>query len=99
MKKIAFVAPYFGKFNNYFQLWLNSCAANPTIDWFIFTDDDQDYDYPSNVHVAYTTLNKVKHRAEIALGCQVCLDRPYKLCDFKPFCGIIFAEELKDFDF
>ena len=27
------------------------------------------------------------------------LERPYKLCDFKPAYGEIFAEELKDYDF
>ncbi len=96
---IAFIVPYFGRFNNYFQLWLNSCAANPTIDWFIFTDDKRDYDYPPNVHVAYTTLNKIKQRAEKALSCQVCLEKPYKLCDFKPFYGVMFAEELQGYDF
>lgn len=99
MKSIAFIIPYFGRFNNYFQLWLNSCAANPTIDWFIFTDDKEAYDYPPNVHVNYTTLSEVKRRVEVALDCQVCLERPYKLCDFRPFYGIIFAEELKNFDF
>lgn len=96
---IAFVVPYFGKFNAYFQLWLNSCAANPTIDWLLFTDDRRSYNYPPNVHVAYTDLSEIKRRAESTLGCQVCLESPYKLCDFKPFYGVIFARELKEYDF
>lgn len=99
MKSIAFVIPYFGKFNNYFQLWLSSCAANPTIDWLIFTDDKRKFEYPSNVHVSYTTLSETKHRFENALGCKICLEQPYKLCDFKPFYGVVYADELKGYDF
>lgn len=96
---IAFVVSYFGRFNNYFQLWLNSCAFNPSVDWLIFTDDRRSYNYPSNVHVTYTTLNEIKRRAESVLDCKICLERPYKLCDFKPFYGVIFADELKKYDF
>lgn len=96
---IAFVVPYFGRFNNYFQLWLDSCAANKTIDWLIFTDDRREFDYPKNVHVTYTTLENVCKRAEKTLNCHVCLDFPYKLCDLKPIYGVIFADELKEYDF
>ena len=46
MKSIAFVIPYFGKFPNYFSLWLQSCRNNPTIDWLLFTDSNEKYDYP-----------------------------------------------------
>ena len=30
---------------------------------------------------------------------QVTLDRPYKLCDFKPAYGFIFGEYLKEYDY
>ncbi|WP_333562533.1 DUF6625 family protein, partial [Lactobacillus amylovorus] len=45
MKKGAFIIPYFGHFNNYFQLFLNSCKYNSNYDWIIFTDDRTKYDY------------------------------------------------------
>lgn len=99
MKSIAFVIPYFGRFNNYFQLWLDSCAANPTINWLIFTDDMRPFDYPHNVHVYQTTLENVKKREEEVFGFPVCLDKPYKLCDSKPLYGKIFEKELKGYDF
>lgn len=53
MKKIVFIIPYFGHFNNYFSIWLHSCANNPTIDWMIFTDCKVKYNYPRNVKVIY----------------------------------------------
>ena len=99
MKSIAFVIPYFGLFNNYFQLWLNSCSKNPSIDWLIFTDDKRPFDYPDNVHVTYTTLHEVKKRIESTFGLSIWMEHAYKLCDFKPFYGAIFKPELKNYDF
>lgn len=99
MKSIAFVVPYFGLFNNYFQLWLNSCAANPTVNWLIFTDDKREFDYPNNVHVIYTTLHEVKTRVEKTFGMSVWMEHAYKLCDLKPLYGAIFKDELSNYDF
>ena len=39
-KKIAFVVPYYGKFPDYFPLWLKTCGTNPTIDFLLFTDEN-----------------------------------------------------------
>lgn len=99
MKTIAFVVPYFGKFPDHFQLWLNSCSCNPTIDWLIFTDDKSPFWYPDNVHVSYTSLDFIKKQAERQLGFPICLNRAYKLCDLKPAYGVVFAKELKNYDF
>lgn len=99
MKSIAFVVPYFGRFNNYFQLWLNSCAANPTVDWLIFTDDKRPFDYPNNVHITYTTLQEIKKKVQTAFCMPVWLEHAYKLCDLKPLYGIIFKDELRGYDF
>ena len=60
MKKIAYVILYFGKFNDFFPLWLKSCKENPTIDFLIFTDDRTNYNYPKNVKVNYFTFEQIK---------------------------------------
>lgn len=99
MKSIAFIVPYFGHFNCYFQLWLNSCAMNPTIHWFIFTDDKREFNYPKNVHVKYTTLQETKKRFESVLLYNVNLKHAYKLCDLRPFYGEVYADYLEGFDF
>ena len=56
-KNCIFIIPYFGKFNNYFQLFLNSCSTNENYNWLILTDDDGKYDYPKNVEVANSKRN------------------------------------------
>lgn len=99
MYSIAYVVPYFGKFPKGFQFWLMSCGCNPSIDWLIFTDDHTEYDYPPNVKVTYWSFDKMRERAQQIYDFPISLDRPYKLCDFKPAYGEIFAEELKGYDF
>ena len=59
-KKICLIILYFGKLPNYFDLWLNSCKYNSSIDFLIFTDDRTEYDYPKNVRVIYTSFEKIK---------------------------------------
>ncbi|HHU5067474.1 TPA: DUF6625 family protein, partial [Streptococcus agalactiae] len=36
--KLLFIVPYFGKFNSYFQLFLNSIATSDLCDLLIVTD-------------------------------------------------------------
>lgn len=99
MKKIAYIVPYFGKFPKGFQFWLLSCKCNPTIDWLIFTDDYTNYEYPSNVKVNYWTFEQMKERVQSIFDFEISLERPYKLCDYKPAYGEIFANELKEYDY
>lgn len=99
MKKIAFILPYFGKFNNYFQLFLNSCKFNSTIDWLIFTDDKTVFRYPKNVHVYYMNFSDLQKKISKKFLFKISIDNPYKLCDYKPAYGYIFSEYLENYDF
>ena len=58
MHKIGIICCYFGSLPNYFNLWLKSCAANPTIDWLFFTDQSIET-LPKNVHLHLTTLETI----------------------------------------
>ena len=99
MKRIAYVIPYFGKLPKGYQVWLKSCEMNPTVDWLLFTDDFSKYDYPSNVKVRYCTFEDIKKKIQSFYPFKLALNRPYKLCDFKPAYGEIFAEELEEYDY
>lgn len=87
MKKCALILPYFGKFNNYFPLFLKSCGYNQAYDFFIFTDSTEPYNYPQNVHVVPMTLSEFRTNASQKLGFEPCITTAYKLCDFKPAYG------------
>lgn len=97
--RICIVIPYFGKFPNYFPRFLRSCATNPDIHWLIFTDNDENYCYPGNVRKIHITLSELAELVQKSFSFPVSLHTPYKLCDFRPAYGAIFAEFLKGYDF
>lgn len=100
MKKIVFICPYFGKLpNEQIGLWLQSCKNNPTIDWIIFTDDNRDLNYPTNVKVIYIKFEKMVEYIQKKFDFKIQLNNPYKLCDFKPTYGYVFDEYIKQYDF
>lgn len=99
MKSIVFIVPYFGKFPSYFQLWLNSCKLNPTIDWLIITDISEHYDYPQNVKIISMTFEELKIYIQTKYDFPINLNAPYKLCDFKPAYGEIFQEFISPYDY
>lgn len=98
LPKTCIMAVYFGPLPAWFPLWLASCAANREIDFLVVTDQKVD-GAPSNVTVLSETLAGVKTRLEKALGVPVVLERPYKMCDYKPFLGLAFSDELAGCDY
>ena len=99
LKKIVFILPYFGKFNNYFDLFLKSCEYNESINWLIFTDDYKEYNYPANVKVHYMQFEELKTLIKSKFNFDAIIDSPYKLCDYKPAYGYIFEEYIQDYDY
>lgn len=98
--RVAIIRPFFmGHFLNYFQLFLNSCACNPDFDWFIFTDNEDDYDFPPNVHKIQMTFDEAKELFQSKFDFPISIPNPGKLHDFKPAYGYIFSDYLKEYDF
>ena len=93
------IQPFFGPLPNYFALALKSYGFNAEFDWYIFTDDKSLHDYPPNVFVTHTTLDRLKSRFQQHFDFPLALERPYKLCDYKPLYGHLFADELKGYDY
>lgn len=100
MKKLCcFIVPYFGKMPNYFQLFLNSCGLNSKYNWLIITDDNTPYSYPQNVQLVKSSFKELQTMFSSKFDFDICLPKPYKLCDFKPAYGYLFSEYLKDYDY
>ena len=100
MPRIVFIITYMGKFPWYFPYFLHSCRYNPTVDFLIFTDnDDPNLDLPVNVKIIPYSLEQFKADAAKALEFEVVAESGYKLCDFKPTYGAIFADYIRDYDF
>ena len=100
MNKVIFIIPYFGKLNNYFQLFLNSCKYNNDYNWLIFTDDDvKKYDCPQNVKIINCEFKELTKKIDKKIGFKTMIFSPYKLCDLKPMYGYIFNEYIKDYEY
>lgn len=99
MNKCIFIIVHFGKFNNYFPLFLKTCEANNEFNWLIITDDKEKYNYPKNVRVIYKSFEDVKKMINSKFDFKVCLEKPYKLCDYRPAYGYIFNEYIKEYKF
>ena len=96
--KIALIVPYFGTLPNYFHLFLKSCGENPDFDWLIITDDNTDYAYPENVHRISMTFLECTQLVREKFDFAVSLEKPQKLCDYKPAYGYVFSEYLSNYD-
>lgn len=97
MKRIKIIITYFGTLPELFPFWYHSAADNHDVDFLFVTD--QDVEERSNIHVMKTSMEDLKKRFEDILGMEIFLSRPYKLCDFRPAYGLLFAEQIGDCDF
>lgn len=97
--KCLLIIPYFGKFNNYFQLFLNSVADKKFFDFLIVTDDNRSFSYPQNVRRILMSFDDFKQRINQTTGYSYQLATVQKLCDYKPVYGHIFEEELAEYSY
>ena len=96
----ALILPYYGRLPNYFPLWLKTAGFNRNFTFMIFSDENfSGYNIPPNVHVNYMTFDEIKNRISKHLDFNFVLDRPYKLCDYRPLYGLIFQDYLEGYDF
>lgn len=98
MEKIAVVIPFCGTPRKSFNLFLESCKRNPTVDWLFFVDFEIENGGYDNIHFCKVTLDDLERRVRKKVYKNANLKRPYKLCDYKPFYGLMFDEELKGYD-
>ncbi|MDQ1482515.1 MAG: hypothetical protein QOF35_591 [Actinomycetota bacterium] len=95
---IRLVVPYFGERPAYFPLVMRSMAANPDVSWLLLTEQPVP-DAPRNVAVQRYTFDDLANRIRSHFDFEISLEAPYKLCDFRPAFGEIFADELVGYDF
>lgn len=98
MKKILLIIPYFGKFNNYFLLWLKSAEWNNTIDFLIITDNFVSK-ANSNIKVINMELSDMVKHIQSCFDFNISFESPYEMYKFKPAYGYIFSEYIKGYDF
>lgn len=96
---IAILIPYFGKWPDWIDFFIESCRANRSIDWIIFTDCEQPQNRAPNVRFIATTFEDYRAAASERLGIELMASEPYKLCDIRPAVGHIHADVARGYDF
>lgn len=100
LHSIAIVICHSGPLPWYFDYFVHSCGFNPTVDFYILSDDaSYTKATPPNVIIKYNTLKDFSDLATEKIGFKVKVESGYKLCDFKPAYGFIFGDLLEDYDF
>lgn len=97
--KIKLICIYFGKLPDWFPIWLKSCSKNQDYDFLLITDQDCSNSNAENVEIKKMSWDDLQQKFRNALQMPISLSDPYKLCDFRPVFGRIFANELKNYDF
>lgn len=96
---ICFVLLYFGKWPHYWNLWAQSVAANPEVNFIIVTDLAPPAYSPVNLQFVKMNLPELVSRFRNVLGFDIKVTGFQKLCDFRPFFGMAFEDLLKPFDY
>lgn len=99
MKSIVKLIPYFGRWPDWFELYLLSCRYNPDVDWLFFTDCEVPVTAPDNVRFIQISFSDYKDLVSERLGIYFNPSSPYKLCDLKPAYGYLHYEQIRDYDF
>lgn len=98
MKRCVFILPWFGPLRNYFGLFLKTCANNKEYDWLIITDQDIPSP-PQNVRVLSMDFKDFCDFVQSRFEFRIALDKPYKICDFKPTLGYVFENEIDGYEY
>ena len=100
--KAAIIIPYFGQWPKWMDLWVYSVWKNPGIDYILFTDITIPPKYKAipNLFFQYITMPEYISLASTKLGKSLSVpNTSYKMCDYKPFYGLLHKELLSEYDY
>ncbi len=99
MKRVLLISDYFGSWPPWFQMFLASCARNPSVDWLIHTDCPLPASYPPNVTIVPITTVDYCQRASDILQVSFRPQAMYGICNLRPMFGVLNEERIKGYDF
>ena len=98
-QNIAVLIPYFGTWPAWINFFIESCRANRTIDWILFSDAAQPENRAPNVRHVTISFDEYKALLSEKLGRDLSGIHPYKLCDFKPALPFVHQALVDGYDF
>jgi hypothetical protein len=97
---LAVIVTYFGSAPPWLAAFFRSCETNGDVQWLLYADFAPAFPTPANVTIRRTDLRDFNARASDAVGAAIAIDHASlrKVCDFKPVYGLMFADDLRGFD-
>lgn len=92
------IIPFFGKWPEWIDLYLYSCSKNSFIDFLFYTDCKIPKKVYANTIFIEVSFSVYCERVSNILNIDFHPNAPYKLCDLKPFYGVIHENELRNYD-
>lgn len=96
---IIIIIPYFGQWPFWMPFFIESCRANPDINWLLIGDCPALEGMPDNV--GQRSFDFASYCAFISERLDINFNpsNPYKLCDLKPALGFIHEADVAGYDF
>lgn len=100
MRTIILIIPYFGKWPPWMDLYLYTIEKNPSINFLFVTDCDVSVlGDILNVKYQHISFQEYIDHYRKLLNNDIRIENPYKICDLRPFFGVIHEEDIKGYDF
>ncbi len=101
MSRVALFIFYAGPLPGYFRYFLDSFARNQdsNTDLYLFNDHFSQPETVGNIKKIPLTFEQFNELASQKLEIPINANWGYKLCEFRPAFGVIFADYLEDYDF
>ncbi len=97
MKRIVVLFPYFGILPPQYRMWRASALYNTSIDFMFFTDAN--IKPAKNIIVHKMQFHEFKNIVQKAFDFPITLDRPYKICEYRPAFAYILKQYIEGYDF
>ncbi len=96
--RTCLIVLFAGPFPVWMPLFLRSVELNPRVHLFLISAT-QAGKLPINVTHLPWSLSEIETRIRTYIDPSLTLPHAYKLCDLKPFYGLLFPELIEDYDF
>jgi hypothetical protein len=98
-RPLVILIPYFGRWPEWINLFVESCKWNVDVRWRIYTDCGEPENRAENVDFVHLCFGDYKALVRERLGIKFDPRDPYKLCDLRPCLGHIHQRDVAGYRF
>ena len=91
--------PYFGRWPEWIDLFVETCKWNPGVRWRLYTDCGEAENKAGNVDYVHLSFDDYKALVRERLSIAFDPPAPYKLCDLRPCLAYIHEQDVAGFPF